>query len=260
MSNPKPRGFAAFATVTAVAVALPLALPAQTSVDAVLDEQAKADAEVRRSQERIDALDEETSRMLTEYRQLGTEAERLETYNRQLAAQIESQREEIDALLRQLGEIDTTAQEVLPMMERMLATLGDFVELDLPFLQEERRARLRELEAMMRRADVTVSEKYRRIVEAYGVEMEYGRTIETYRGELTDGSGTRTVDFLRIGRIALLYQTLDGRDTGYWDAGAGRWVADRELRAAVRDGLRVAARQAAPSLLILPVPAPTEAL
>jgi len=49
---------------------------------------------------------------------------------------------------------------------------------------------------MMPRADVTVSEKYRRIVEAYQLEMEYGRTI----GGLPRRAYGKTVDFLaRVG-------------------------------------------------------------
>ena len=71
---------------------------------------------------------------------------------------------------------------------------------------------------MMSRADVTISEKYRRILEAYQVELDYGRTLEAYEGKLGSGDDARTVQFLRVGRVALLYQTLDGKETGYWDA------------------------------------------
>ena len=87
----------------------------------------------------------------------------------------------------------------------------------------------------MDRADVTISEKYRRIVEAYQVEMDYGRTIEAYEGKLGDGADARTVQFLRVGRVALLYQTLDGKETGYWDAEkkelGGRQRLRRQLQA-----------------------------
>jgi hypothetical protein len=111
----------------------------------------------------------------------------------------------------------------------------------------------------MRRADVSVSERYRRIVEAYGVEMEYGRTIESYRDEIDNGEEPRSVDLLRVGRVALLYQTLDGAETGYWNADTNEWVVDDSYRAAVREGLRIAKQQAAPDLMIVPVRSPKEA-
>jgi hypothetical protein len=110
----------------------------------------------------------------------------------------------------------------------------------------------------MNRADVTISEKYRRILEAYQIEIEYGRTLETYQGELGGGEAAPTVRFLRIGRVALLYQTLDGEKTGYFDAGRKAWVEDDSYRSAVRHGFAVADKAIAPDLLRAPIPAPLE--
>jgi hypothetical protein len=112
---------------------------------------------------------------------------------------------------------------------------------------------------MMGRADVSISEKYRRILEAYQIETEYGRTLEAYQGELGSGEGARTVRFLRLGRIALLYQTMDGKETGYWNASTKAWVVDDSYRGAVRHGFAVADKAGAPDLLIAPVPAPVAA-
>lgn len=240
--------------------AVPFAALAQTElVDAVIDEQKGVEAAARQSQIRVAQLDEETTSLLGEYRLVVAEAENLETYNRQLADQVDSQNEEIAGMLEQLDQIETTSTQVMPMMARMLETLESFVELDMPFLLDERERRVNILKDIMRRADVTVSEKYRRIVEAYGVEMEYGRTIEAYRDDIVaNGMEPRTVDCLRVGRVALLYQTLDASETGYWDKEAGSWVVDDSYRQAVRDGLRIAKQQAAPDLLIVPVTSPTE--
>jgi hypothetical protein len=116
------------------------------------------------------------------------------------------------------------------------------------------------LTEMMSRADVTISEKYRRIVEAYQVELDYGRTIEAYEGELAAAEGeTRTVQFLRVGRVTLLYQTLDGKETGYWDAAQKKWIVDDEYAHGFKEGVAVAKKARAPELLIVPVPAPKEA-
>jgi hypothetical protein len=96
-------------------------------------------------------------------------------------------------------------------------------------------------------------------MEAYQIEMEYGRTIESSRGELSAGGTTRTVDFLRVGRLGIYYQTIDGRESGQWNTGAGQWEAlSSRYTSAIRQGLRIARKQAAPDLLTLPVPAPEE--
>jgi hypothetical protein len=143
-------------------------------------------------------------------------------------------------------------------MQRMLATLARFVDLDTPFLLEERRKRIATLEATMARADVTLSEKYRRIVEAYQVEMDYGRTLEAYEAKLGDGDDARTVQFLRVGRVALLYQTLDARETGYWDADKKNWVIDDDYQHGFKEGIAVARKLRAPEMLVVPIPAPRE--
>ena len=159
------------------------------ALDRVVKEQMGADEEARASQARIDQLDDQTQRMLGEYRRALADTESYELYAKQLSAQIASQNEELAEIDRQLGEVDTTSREVLPLMLRMLDTLAQFVALDLPFLPEERANRVALLQQMMTRADVAISEKYRRILEAYQVELDYGRTLEAYEGKL--GSGRR---------------------------------------------------------------------
>jgi hypothetical protein len=223
-------------------------------VDTAINEQVRAEQAAQASQKRIAQLDEEATSMLAEYRQANAETVGLTAYNDQLAAQVKSQETELATMTRQLSEIETTSREALPMMQRMVATLAEFVKLDIPFLPEERANRVAGLQDMMTRADVSVSEKYRRIVEAYQIEIEYGRTIEAYQGKV----GDRTVVFLRAGRVALLYQTLDGGETGYWDSEAKDWKRDDSYSGAILAGLKVAKKQAAPDFLFVPVAAAKE--
>jgi hypothetical protein len=224
---------------------------------AVVQEQAAADEEAKASQARIDELDDETEQMLAKYQQLLSEKESFDEYSDQLAAQVRSQLEEMDRTNRELGEIEVTTREVMPMMQRMIDTLDSFVGLDVPFLMDERRKRVETLKGLMSRADVSVSEKYRRIVEAYLVEMEYGRTIEAYDGKL-GVDDERTVQLLRIGRVSLMYQTLDGKETGYWDDEKKAWVVDDHYAHAFSEGVRVAKKLGAPDIMIAPVRAPKE--
>ena len=245
----------AVACVLAATSGLTVAAAQQTeTVSTLLDEQVKVEQAAQASQKKIAQLDEEASRMLAEYRQMNAEAQSLKTYNEQLAVQVASQQSEVEAMTRQLSEIETTSREVQPMMQRMMATLEQFVALDVPFLPEERAGRIAELKEMMTRADVSISEKYRRLVEAYQIEMEYGRTIEAYQGRVDD----KTVDFLRAGRVALMYQTLDGKETGYWDAKERTWKIDSSYHDAMQEGLKVAKKQAAPDFIAVAVPAPKE--
>ena len=142
-------------------------------------------------------------------------------------------------------------------MLRMIDALDALVELDLPYLLDERTERIAELRKLMKRADVTSAEKYRRIMEAYQTENEYGRTIEAYRSTIKRGDRDVKVDFLRFGRIALVYQTPDGTEAGVWNHETKSWEAlDPRWRGAIKDGLRIARKQAAPDLIRLPLPVP----
>lgn len=236
-----------------------LAPAAQAQGDSLsesLDTQEAAERAAAASQRRIDTLDDQTRELLQRYRETLREAETLERYNARIDKLIASQQEEIASKRDQLERIDETNREIYPHLEDLLDTLDRFVQLDVPFLPRERRQRLQSLEAMMDRADVTVSEKYRRLLEAYQVELEYGRTIGSFEGTLGDGDDGRSVTFLRIGRVALLYQTRDGKEAGYWDRKSEQFVQDNDYRDAVRRGLRVAEKRAAPELLRAPVYAP----
>jgi hypothetical protein len=149
--------------------------------------------------------------------------------------------------------METTQREIVPLMLKMVEVISQFVALDIPFLPEERQFRVAELQAIMERADVSLAEKYRRVLEAYQVETEYGRTIEAYQDELELDEKIRTVNFLRIGRVGLYYLTLDGQQAGVWD-GDERWrPLDSEYLQAIDKGLKVAKKQLPPDLLVLPI-------
>ena len=239
----------------ALAVVLLLAsatAPAQTLAQAV-EARTSGNAEGMESQRRIDALSEDTDKMLAEYRTRLKQIDALRIYNSQMEQLITSQEIEMASLRRQIDDVEVVGRGVTPLMLKMIDALDAFVSLDVPFLKEERARRVDFLRELMGRADVTNSEKYRRILEAYQIENDYGRTIEAYRGTLPDG---RTVDFLRVGRIALIYQSLDADEAAAWDQETREWVLlDSSYRTAIKQGLRIARKQSAPDLIRLPLPA-----
>ena len=221
--------------------------------------QSDINQEASLSQEKINDYDDEANAAAKSYAAALQRAESLTIYNGQLRRLIESQQKEIRSIKRQTEEIESIETGALPLMLEMTETLNQLIEGDIPFLTQERRDRVENLKRLIDRADVTAGEKYRRIMEAYLIEADYGRTFESYRGELDMGGTPRTVDFLRVGRIGLYYQTLDSEETGNWDKADRQWeVLEDEYRRSVRDGLRIARKQSPPTLLRLPVDTPSE--
>jgi len=247
--------------VGSLAVALMVALAAMGSgtavavdLDGVVDQRMAVNDEGVKSQVRIDKISDDTDRLTAEYRIVIQRIDALRVYNKQVSDLIASQEEEMGSLRRQIDDVELVGREVTPLMLGMLDGIENFVELDVPFLPEERSERMADLHEVMIRADVTDAERYRRIVEAYQIENEFGRTIEAYQGELNLEGSTRQVDFLRVGRVGFYYQTLDGTETGVWDQKQRAWMDASKSASGVRLGIRMANKQTAPDLLRLPLP------
>lgn len=242
----------------AIMAATLFSLPA-AALENTLEKQESIDKNAAASQTRIDKLADQTGNDLQAYRTASQRLESLTIYNQQMEKLIASQQSEVASIKKQTAEIDNIETGALPLMLKMTETLEELLKADVPFLKDERQKRLENLRELIDRADVTAGEKYRRIMEAYLVEVDYGRTIEAYRGELVVSNDARTVDFLRIGRVGLYYQTLDGNESGRWNNSRGAWeMLDSAYRTSVRDGLRIARKQTPPELLTLPVNAPAQ--
>lgn len=225
------------------------------SLREVTGTQEQVEAAAAASQKKIDTMSDEADALLEEFRGENQRIEALEAYNEQLERLIQSQREELASVEAEIDGVRKIERQILPLMQRMVDGLRTFVELDIPFLIEERSDRVADLQKVMDRSDVTVSEKFRRVLEAYQVENDYGRTIDSYRSELVIDGESRTVDFLSVGRVVLLYQTLDGETSGIWNQEERSWQPlPDQYDDAIRRGIRIALKQAAPNLLLLPVP------
>ncbi len=240
-----------FSMAMVIVLLLPLTASSGTLEKAV-DTQVKTDVAAQKSQQKVDSLSNEKKSMIATYRETLRQTASLRSYNDQLEKLVTSQKKELSSMDEQLLNIENTQRDIVPLMLKMIDTMVQFVKLDIPFLPEEREQRVVQLQTLMERADVTIAEKYRRILEAYQVETEYGRTIEAYRGDLTMGEITRTVDFLRIGRVSLYYLTLDGLEAGIWNN--NQWQRlDDSYRQSIEQGLKVAKKQLPPDLLVLPM-------
>ena len=231
------------------------------SVSTMLDLQTETTRKGQATQRRIDELADETRDIVSEYRLKLQALERVRRYNANLERTVDDQERQKASLDRQIEEFGDFEQGIVPLMMDMIDDLAEFIELDIPFLLAERRARIERLRDTMGRSDVSVSEKFRQIMSAYMVETAFGRTIEAYRGEITADDGTvRKVEFFRLGRALLAYQTPDRQLAGYWDSQQQAWrELDSRFARSVNLGLRIAKKQAAPELLVLPVAAPVAA-
>ncbi len=226
----------------------------EATVDDVINERTSYQSEAQRSQSRIDGLDDETLTLIARY---GSELERysdLVTYNDNLRNLLANQQQEKQRLARELEEIEVLRQDIVPLMVEMIEVLDRFITLDQPMLLEERRARLTKLEANMSRSDVELAEKFRRLLEAYQIEAEYGQSLEAYEGTLDDQGVQRTVDFLRVGRVGLYYLSLDRQSAGIWNRQSQQWqglpAGDLD---AIDYAIRVARKQAPPNLFEVPL-------
>ncbi len=219
-----------------------------------IKEQLKTFEILEDGQKKVIEIDEKTQELLREYRLTLRKIENTKLYNEQLVKLIASQGQEKESVTKQIEEIQVTNQEIVPLMVFMVDTLDKIIGEDSPFLKEERVKRVEELKLMMSRADVSNSEKYRRILEAYMIENDYGRTLEAYRGLLAYEGQELTVDYLRVGRVSFLYQTLDGRKQAIWNQQKKQWLElGSEYRKPIREALKIARKQLAPDLIKLPL-------
>lgn len=233
---------------------------AQT-VDDVLAADAKRLQLAQASQERINETVDGTRTLTDQYRAINKEIDGLKVYNRLMTAQVQGQEATLEDIKISMDQVDVINRQIFPLMERMIDGLEQSIALDIPFLKEERVGRIDGLKSLMSRSDVSVAEKFRKVMEAYQIELDYGSSAEFYKQSLDLGSdyGVRDYNMLRVGRIGLYFQSDDSSITGMWDVDQNAWVVDDEYRSEIRKGLRMARQLIAPELLLIPVQAAKEA-
>ncbi|MCR8922197.1 DUF3450 domain-containing protein [Dasania sp. GY-MA-18] len=231
------------------------------TVDAVIKVGEAKTVAAQQSQKKIDTLAGETDSLLQDYKTVMKQVDGLKVYNSRLEKQIANQLERIEDIEASIGQVTVIQRQVTPLVIRMIDGLEQFVKLDIPFHQEERAARIKFLRTNVDRSDLAVSEKFRQVLEAYKIENEYGRKIDAYKGSVAIDGVEREVNFFRVGRVALLYQTTDTEISGAWDKKTGQFVQLEKsaYRSAILKGLKVARKEASIDILKLPIPAPEAA-
>jgi len=261
LDTKKRRGFTAFFIASAL-------ITGTLSYAATLEDNLKAmeaaNQEAGASQERIQAIQGESQKLANEYKRLLQNADRQEQVSEELNDKLAQQKTEIDSLREQLAGRDITQQRIMPLMRSMADNLEQFIALDLPFHQEERLGRAIKVKQMLNSSSYSLPDQYRAVLSAYQQELEFGRSIEAWRGELqlTNDEGandaekkeTLTVEFLRLGRLALYFQTMDGERSGTWNREKKTWEElPRRFNLEIKHGLAIAQNQQAPQMLALPL-------
>ena len=255
----RPKHQSMLVVINVCALLLSISLASAQNLDSSVQVEQQINENSASSQTRVSGLARQTQDLLTQYRSIVRETESLKIYNDNLERVVSDQQNEVQSITRQLAGLEETNRGVVPLMLEMIEALEQIVEADVPFRIEERRARVRRLNDMMDQAEVTASEKYRRVMEAYQGELEFGRTTEAY-SDVLPGTG-QTVDFLRVGRALLVYQTSDQSITGWFNPRTREFeeLDDDRFRLEVKAGLAIARNEKAPNLVMLPVPAPQAA-
>lgn len=241
---------------TSLALSLVIASTSSMAVglDAAQSIQSKTNAASASSQKRIDASAEKTLTLKAEIEQLQEEVNNLQVYRQHLTSLVNSQQQEVISLERQIDEIKSTRQGIVPLMYQMIDGLKQITAEDVPIKLEQRNQRIAKLEKMMVRADVSDAEKYRRILEAYQIELDYGTKLGLYQGQLTIDGESRQADVLYLGRLSLVARSLNGNSFWAWDQNAKQWSeVDPSMKSELDKAFSMAAKQVAPSLITLPV-------
>lgn len=239
--------------VVAILGAVVLSVNAATLEDNIKAMQA-TNAEAGAAQKNIANLQSETQAMVDEYKRLTQTVDYQDQYTQEITDRLAVQEKDLASLREQLASRQITQQRIVPLMRSMGDALEQFVALDLPFHQEERLARVIKVKQQLSSSSIALQDKYRALLEAFQQELEFGRGIEAWRGELKLGEENLTVEYLRLGRTAFYFQSMDGERSGYWDRADKQWVeVPREYGEDIKHGLRIARNQQAPQLLALPM-------
>jgi regulator of replication initiation timing len=242
---------------TAMAGALALAGSNIAVADSLTDlhnAEAKIFKQSAKSQSKINSIYEQTQDLLADYRNTVDEADVLRGYNDHVQRMVNDQKVNITSLQKQIDGIDKFKSGVVPLMYKMIDSLEKFVELDVPMNIERRQERVANLRTLMDDSNVTTSEQFRVVLEAYEIEAGYGAIFDAYQGEIDLGGRTLTADFVHMGRISFVAQSLDAKNSWLWNNNTRAWeeLGDEYLKP-ITDAIRMAKKQLPMDLTKLPV-------
>lgn len=222
-------------------------------IDTAINLEASSSSAAANRQDTINNLDSQIIFLTGEIQYLSQQLDLTNIYNRQLQELIDSQNFEIKSINEQMEALDETNRGILPKLEEMVNILAEVIEKDTPFLIEERSQRVNEIKDLLTQSNISTSEKFRRVFEAYQIENEYGRTVEAYRDEIIVDGQNYNVEIFRLGRVGLYGRTADGDYTAMYSRSQNKWIKVKGIDDDLVIALKIARKEIPPSLIKLPL-------
>lgn len=228
----------------------PAAGPSKTIEDPVL-ESVRIRQDTQQQEEHWRA---EKQALLLRYEELQSKREQLAARRQEVTAGNDATRRRIAEKQQELEDIEQIQREIKPLIDDLTDDLQTFVAGDLPFLPDERRQRLDRLQELAGNPAISVSEHFRKVMEALLIEAEYGATIEVYQQSIRLDDRDVLVNIFRLGRIALFYQSIDTTACGYFNVATSRWTElPARYSTTIAAAVDIGAKRRPAELLTLPL-------
>lgn len=219
----------------------------------VLDTMRTAVEQGRNAQAQRDEWNAEREALEAELLELHIQARWFESQEKRHRDYADKARAEVDRLERRRVEAARLRVMLEPFMDEAVDALSEFVAGDLQFFAKERERRIAFLEASLGDPGIAMSEKLRRILEAYVVEASYGDGVECtgmtleLDGLVVQGSA------LRVGRLGMFFLSTDGKVAARLERATGWSRLSDEERGDLARAMEMADRKRAHALVALPV-------
>ena len=208
---------------------------------------------------------------------------------------IQQQDEQIASLSARIeaASESSASEELLPIVQEMVSEMEKLMVSDLPFRVERRFALLDDLRADLQADGVSIYDVYRRAMEIYGQEANYGLQVSSYTGlnPITERQGRRfqaclenvespTCDlnneqvnaldsgaeiedlqeqlydgnYIHFGRLALLYLERDSSEGYRYNSASGSWdPLSNSELLGLRQNVRIARGESAIGTMTAPI-------
>lgn len=206
------------------------------------------------AQNKVDWVEKSRKQIESEYIAEMKKVKALSVYSAQLKKQIDYQENELLEIEDSIKQVVDMERDITPLMLRMLETIQGIANEGIPSESDELQQKLNKVTELMNSSNVTVAEKYRHVTSLYQDEIRRSNTMKAYRDNVSIDGVRTEVDMLRVGRLTLVYLTLDGKKGGVWNGETKKFDnLPSDAIYEVSKSIKVAREQLAPNLITVPV-------